>query len=313
MKAVFLLACLCAAARAGWLSGEAASIDGPRQLFQAGRYEKVVGALGDGLLQKLRGADQQDGYYYLGLSYERLGRLDKALGVYQLGVKLFPRDINLLTQLAMLLHTSGLEEQAEPLFQKVLAIHPNNAAAHLGLAQIDHSLGFLDLSVAHYQKALETMGDNPAVWREYSEVSLDRRDYATAEQAARRALALSSDPDGMLDLARALRASGRLDQAIATLDLAAQRFPRRRDLSLARALWRLEEGRYDEALPLAQALLAAPDPPALAYWIRARVELKRDGYQAAVADLRSAAASEGDDSSFVAAASEKLLALLGAR
>ncbi|MDE2237923.1 MAG: tetratricopeptide repeat protein, partial [Elusimicrobia bacterium] len=271
------------------------------------------GALGDGLLQKLRGADQQDGYYYLGLSYERLGRLDKALGVYQLGVKLFPRDINLLTQLAMLLHTSGLEEQAEPLFQKVLAIHPNNAAAHLGLAQIDHSLGFLDLSVAHYQKALETMGDNPAVWREYSEVSLDRRDYATAEQAARRALALSSDPDGMLDLARALRASGRLDQAIATLDLAAQRFPRRRDLSLARALWRLEEGRYDEALPLAQALLAAPDPPALAYWIRARVELKRDGYQAAVADLRSAAASEGDDSSFVAAASEKLLALLGAR
>src|SRR5581483_1961137 len=97
-------------------------------------------------------SDQRQGYLMLGTSFQRTGQLDKALGVYQVGVKLFPRDLRLLTELGSLLHAAGLEEQAEPLFKKVISIHPNNAAAQLGLAEINHALGFLDVSAEHYEK-----------------------------------------------------------------------------------------------------------------------------------------------------------------
>jgi tetratricopeptide (TPR) repeat protein len=141
-----------------------------------------------------------------------VGHLDNALGVYQLGVQLYPKDLNLLTELGLLLHRSKLEEQAEPMFQKVLKIHPNNAAAHIGLGEIDHALGFLERSAEHYEKALETMSDHAGIWADYAEVLISARDYKTGELAARRALLLSENADARVDLARALRGEGRLDE-----------------------------------------------------------------------------------------------------
>jgi tetratricopeptide (TPR) repeat protein len=298
-----------AAAQGAWLQEASAPLDGPVRLFEAGRYDEVIKQLEDSV-QRLRSKDQRQGYYYLGLAYERLGRLDKALGVYQLGVKLFPRDLNLLTQLGQLLHTSGLEEQAEPIFQKVLRIHPNNSAAHLGLAEIDHSLGFFDRSAEHYEKALETRPDNPVLWRDYAEVLISARDYKTGALAAQRSLSLRDDADAAVDLARAQRGADRLPEALDTLTAAASRFPARADVALARALWLLEAGREEDALAGVEPLLAAPTPPPLAYWIRARVRLKSDQYRAAVEDLRLAAAAERA-SPFVAAAAKELLKQLG--
>jgi len=49
--------------------------------------------------------------------------------------------VPLLAGLADLLHKTGLAEQAEPLYQKVLRLQPDSASAHLGLAEIDHALG----------------------------------------------------------------------------------------------------------------------------------------------------------------------------
>lgn len=310
LTALLLLAWLSGAgARAAWLRVTPAPLDGPARLFEAGRYAEVVTQLGESIT-RLPSNDQRQGYYYLGLSYERLGRLDKALGVYQLGVKLFPRDLNLLTQLGQLLHSSGLEEQAEPVFQKVLSIHPNNAAAHLGLAEIDHSLGFFDRGAEHYEKALEVRADSPELWRAYAEILIAARDYKTGALAARRSLSLKDDPDTLVDLARAQRAAGHLPEALDTLAEAITRFPARADVALARSLWLLEAERYDDALAGVAPVLAAPGAPPLAYWIRARVRLKGDQYRAAVEDLKRAAAAERD-APFVAASARELLKQLG--
>lgn len=299
-----------APARAMWLTGNPASLEAPRKLFETGRYDQVVATLGDSV-SRMRANEQRQGYLLLGVSYERLGRTDKALGVLQLGAKLFPRDINLLTELAVLLNSAGLYEQAEPLFQKVLGIHPNNATAHLGLGQIDHSLGFLDRSAEHYEKALETMADDPRVWREYAEVLISARDNKTAELAARKSLSLRDDADARVDLARAQRAAGRLPDALETMAQAVEHYPQRADVALARALWLLEAGRDDEARAAVEPLLASDAPPALGYWIRARLLLKQDQYRSAVADLRLAATAERN-SPFVAAAAKELLKQLGA-
>jgi tetratricopeptide (TPR) repeat protein len=310
MRRALLVVLLCAApARGLWFTSRA-TLNAPRKDFEAGRYLAVVADLQD-RVGRLRSSEQAEGYLLLGQAQERLGRLDQALGVMQLAVRLHPKDINLLTELAVLLHRSGLEEQAEPLFQKVLRIHPNNAVAHLGLAEIDHALGFLDRSAEHYERALETMSDDAAVWRDYAEVLISARDFKTAELAARKSLSLREDAEGLVDLARAQRADGRLNDALAQLDLAVSRFPRRADLAMTRALWLLEARREDDAAKAVEPLLAAPQPAPLAYWIRARVRLKRDQYRAAVDDLRRAAAA-GRGSPFVAAAAKELLKQLGA-
>lgn len=312
MRRALVLLALLAAAPAGafWLPGSTDTLAAPRKAFEAGRYAEVVADLQD-RVGRLRSREQAEGYLLLGQAQERLGRLDQALGVMQLAARLYPKDINVLTELGVLLHRSGLEEQAEPLFQKVLRIHPNNAVAHLGLGEIDHALGFLDRSAEHYERALETMTDDASVWRDYAEVLISARDFKTAELAARKSLSLREDAEGMVDLARAQRADGRLSEALAGLDAAVARFPQRSDLAMTRALWLLEAGREDDADKAVAPLLAAPQPAPLAYWIRARVRLKRDQYRAAVDDLRRAAAADRG-SPFVSAAAKELLKQLAA-
>jgi tetratricopeptide (TPR) repeat protein len=235
-----------------------------------------------------------------------MDRPDLALGVYQLSTNIFPKDINLLSQLGLLLHHAGLEEQAQPIFEKLLSIHPHNAQAHLGLGEIDSALGLLDESAQHYEQALETLTNLPALWRDYSEVLYRKRDYKTAETAARKSLDLTPALETFVDLAFIQRGQGDTSGAIKTLDTALSRWPERQDASLLRATWLLEAGRFDEALPAAQAALAQDGAQPLALWIRARVELARGQKKEALTDL-SLAAQASRTAPFVAKASEALL------
>lgn len=313
MNALALLL-LCACAARASLFGPSATLDATRKLYDAGRYQDVVSALnGDEKLERLSSKDQRVAYYYLGMSYERTGRSDRAVGVYQLGVSLFPKDVNLLTRLAEVLHQAGLEQQAAPVFRTILEIHPNNAAAHLGLAEIDQALGFYDRSAEHFQKALrDELGGNPEVWREYGELLLKWNRPEPAQAALLKSLALKEGVDARADLAAAQRAQGRLQDALDTLTKAVSAQPDRLDLLSARALWLLEAGRFDLALSDAETLLRADDPPALAYWVRARVYLHEDRYGPAVDDLKELATMDRE-APFSAKAARELLDQLGAR
>ncbi len=304
-----LLALLLAAqpAAAAFISSLAADpLRKASQSFQGGHYRQVIADLSPETMQKLGGEKLAQAYLYLGRSFERVGRLDLALGVYQVSTRMFPKDINLLTQLGLLLHHAGLEEQAQPVFDDVLAIHPNNAVAHQGLAEIDASLGLLDASVGHYQKALQILGGKPGLWRDYGQVLYRKRDFAGAEAAARKSLALAPSASGFITLAMVQRAEGRGGDAVKTLDSAMSLEPGRSDLRLLRAAWQLELGRWPEALAGAQAALAQDPREPLALWIRARVALKRGDEKAARADLALAAQCERR-SPFVAHASAALL------
>ncbi len=292
---------------AGWFRPAGDSLASDRKLFDAGKYAAVIADLSPERMQRLRGDDLDRAYLMLAESLQQSGSLDKALGVYQLGVRLFPNDLRLLTELAVLLHQAGLHEQAEPLFEKVLQIHPNNAAAHLGLAEIDAALGLFDDSADHYEKALETLGRQPDVWRAYAELLLRMRELKTAELAAGKALELSpGDEAAQIDLAQILRAQGRLPEALAKVEAILARQPGRADLLDMRGLWLLEAARFDDALAAANAALDKDERDPLAHWIRARVELKADRYNDAVSDLRAAAA-QPKTAPFVARASAALL------
>ena len=260
-------------------------------------------------MQKFRGRDLRRAMILLGESHERVGRPEEALGIYQLGVKLFPADTMLLTYLAQLQHAAGLEEQAQPLYEKILKMHPDNALAHQGLAEIDHSLGFLDRSAEHYRKALQYLGSRSKLWRDYAEVLLEKRDFTTAEAAIREALTLSADADSFIDLALIRRAQGAGDDALAILK-GIDGADKRVDLRLLLALWQLEAQRYDEARLLVEGLLKEDAHLPLARHIRARLELKAGRKEAAIKDLEASATSK--DAPFVAKVSSKLLEALRA-
>lgn len=278
--------------------------------FDAGRYEAVIAQLDPAGLQKLHGQSLRRGYLLLGASYDKAGHPDKALSVYQVGVRLFPRDQDILSRLAVLLHKSGLEEQAQPLYEKLLQVNPDNPYGHWGLAQIDGTLGFLDRSADHYEKTLQDLPERGDIWQEYAEVLYEARDYRTAELAVQRALALTPSDAATMDLALILRAMNRLDEALATLGPFCR--AGRTEAVRACALWRMEAGHDEEAQAAAGALLRRNPADPLARYVRARLALKAGRRVQALQDLDLAAA-RGEESPFTAKVCAALASLVQGR
>ena len=259
------------------------------------KHAEVIAALTPGFMQTLRGTDLRQAYVLMGDNLDRLGRVDEALGVYQLGVKLFPRNVDLLTRQGDMLHRSGLDEQARPFYLKAIVYEPKHFGAQLGLAEIDRKLGFLDRSASHYEVALETLEKRADVWRSYTETLLAQRDWTTAELAIGRAIALEpKNPDGHVLTAFARRAQGDMPGALAALDEALSCGAGVGALR-AKALWLVEDGDAAGALAAADKVLAEVPGDAAALWARARVQLSRGHASKAALELSTVAASPRGD------------------
>ncbi|MDE1976230.1 MAG: tetratricopeptide repeat protein [Elusimicrobia bacterium] len=278
--------------------------------YKSGRYAEVIQDLSPDSLQAVSPRRQERAYEYLAESDARAGRLTEALGIYQLAVKLFPKDVRLLAGFGELLHQAGLNEQAKPLFDEALALDPENPQANLGMAEIDAALGFYQRGRTHYFKALNTMGNNPSVWAEYAEILWRLKDYPTAEEAAQESLSISSATQTEVLLAFIQRSGGRLQEAIATLGRACAQSPERTDIVLARALWMTEASEWKDALSVDKTVLARYPENPLALWIRASVLLHAGLRREARADLKAAAQAQ-EESPFVAEVAAKMLSGLG--
>ncbi|MFA6029877.1 MAG: tetratricopeptide repeat protein [Elusimicrobiota bacterium] len=280
------------------------------RIYDGGDYAEIVKRLsGDGVLKLPRRARAR-GYHLLGASYERLGRAKDAIAVYRLAEGLYPKDLGILTALADLLHANDLDDQARPLYQRVLAIHPNNAASNLGMAEICRHQGFTVRAQAHYERALKEWNQAPRIWRGYAETLGQRRDFKAAVSAIRRALELSDDADSLLTLARFQRSAGEVD-AYDTLRRALAKAPHR-ETRLRLALWLLEDERLDEALAETAALLREEPEAPLALWIRASVNLRRGRTADARRDLLSVARTE-QRVPFLVRTAKEMLARMGDR
>ena len=291
------LALAAAPARAWRLFGEPSDgkIRPVQKLSDEHKPAEVLARLTPEFIQTLRGTDLRQAYVLLGDNHAELGRPAEALGDYQLGVSLFPKNVDLLTRLATLLHNNGLDEQAKPLFQTALQYEPRHWGAHLGLAEIDHRLGFLDRSADHYEIALEVLKDRADVWCDYAEVLLALRENSTAELALRKALEL--DPrssSARLLLAFSRRDSNDLSGALEHLD-AAQALGAGVGARRAKALFLLEGGRLQEANVEAGAVLAAVPNDGAALWVRARVLLASGDATGAALALAKVKSVDGRD------------------
>jgi len=308
-----LLVLLASPARAWRLWGEASDkkIRPVQELHDARKPLEVLAALTPDFISTLRGTDLRQAYVLKGDSLDFLGRADEALGVYQLGVKLFPKNVDLLTRQGDLLHRTGLDEQARAFYARALVFEPRHFGAQLGLAEIDRRSGFLDRSASHYEIALETLDGRADVWRSYAETLLAQRDWTTAELAIARAIKIEpKNPEGHVLTAFARRAQGDGAGALTALDAA---------LALgvgvgarrAKALWLVEADRHAEAVSEADAILKAFPGDGAALWVRARAHLARGRYADAAADLSALAPDSRHD--FTARAARLLRARYPAR
>ncbi len=265
-------------------------------LHEAGKPREVLASLTPQFIATLRGTDLRQAYILLGDDLQKIGRPDEALSQYQLGVSLFPKNVDLLVRQAMILHANGLDDQARPLFMRVLAVEPKHWNAHQGLGEIDRRNGFLDRAAAHYESALESVETRADVWRDYAEVLLDLREYKTADLALRRSLELEPRrADTFVLLAFARRSQGYLRDAADDLETAAG-LGAGTGARRARALVLMEAGKFDEAKAAADAVLKDAPGDAAALWVRARARLADDdleGAQRELAAVKSADEREG--------------------
>lgn len=273
--------------------------------FKEGRYEKVISLLGHGHVQYYRDKNLARAYFYLGQSYEYTNHLGKALGIYELGANLFPNNLSLLSALALLLHRAGLEEEAHPLFEKILLARPKNAEAHLALAEIDAHLGSLKRSADHYQKTLAVIPENADIWRHYAELLLRLRDYEKADQAAQKSLSLSPNPKTLMDICLIENAQGQIDLALKNINSSSIRIAYGFKALRLKGLWLLEARRYSDAASVATTVIKEnPDDP-IAHWIKAQISLKAGKFIKAREELEEV--EDQREAPFAAEAAKTLL------
>lgn len=290
--------------RLPWREASEGLIRPVQTLHDQNKPYEVIAALTPEFMQRLRGTDLRQAYLLRGENLDRVGRTDEAIGVYQLGVRLFPENVDLLTRQAGLLHRAGLDNQAKPLLLKALTREPQHAGAHLNLAEIYRGQSFFDQSATHYEAVLELRPNDAALWGEYAQVLLAQGEHKTADLALRRAASLApADPAPRILLGFALRAQGDLDGAVSHLDealgLGAGVEARR-----AKALWLVEAGRFEEALKDAELVLQAAPGDAAGLWARARARLAGRRTAEALKDLAALEAAVPKESFAARAAAE---------
>lgn len=283
-------------------------------LFDQRRFSDVIGRLSNAELQKLERRDLCRAYDLLGLSYQYASEPDRAIGVYELASQLFPKDINILTHLAELLHKQDLDDRARPLYERALRIHPNNASANVGIAEIERGAGLLDQSQGHYERCLANEKEDPSIWIEYAQVLADQRNYPKAAAAIQQSLDLDpANASSFYSLSQFQRRQGlkteayaTIDKAVAAADAASKYEDIRPELSLRKASWLLEDGRLDESLEEAQSVLYRFPQEPFALWLRASVALRKGDAPGAAADLEEAA-GQNRQAPFVAAVAQAML------
>ena len=246
-----------------------------RDLYSAGNYTQAIEQLSD-YIYKTKNVKRREAraYRLLGMSYEQLGQLSKALEVYLEALEFHPKDIPLLLAAADLYQRTDLVDRSIELYEQVLAQEPNNLEALSGQGTNYSKMGFYSQARFFYDKFFELNPAAEPLYRaRYAETFLRQRNYQDAFINITMALAGdNSSPDFWLLSAKASRGLGRPQDALADLEAALLLAPGRRDLLANKALWLYEAGRYKDSIRVTQKILEQDPKNQLALLIMAMDE-----------------------------------------
>ena len=278
-----------------------------RDLYSSGNYTQAIEHLSE-YIYKTKNVKRREAraYRLLGMSYEQLGQLSKALEVYLEALEFHPDNVPLLLAAASLYQRTDLVDRSIELYERVLAQEPDNLEALSGQGANYSKMGFYSRARFFYDKFFELNPAAEPVYRaRYAETFLRQRNYPNAFINITMALAGdSSSPDFWLLSAKASRGLDRPQAALADIDAALLLAPNRRDLLAHKALWLYEAGRYQESIQTAAKILQQDPANQLALLITAMDEYYLGRKKASRRHME--AILKGEPDSFTERVAEKL-------
>lgn len=280
-----------------------------RNLYNQQHYQEAVKEL-SAYIYKAGNVKRREAraYRLLGMTYERLGQLNKALEVYLEALEFHPRNVPLLISAASLYQRTGLTDQSQALYERALKEEPDNLQALAGQAENYRSFGFYSKARTYYDRlfALDP-SPSPDYRAKYASTFLHQRKYSPAFIHITQALTQdNSNPDYWLLSAKAAFGLQRYDQALADLNTAISLAPARTDLQLYKIIALYQTGKYSQSLQAARNF--AEDYPAdpLGLLLLALNEKKLNISGLARRHLKQSA--EKGENSFVGQVAARLLA-----
>ena len=308
-----LALCFAAQAQAGFFSRKKPSPLAPAiAAHTAGRYNEAAALCQNLVIKGLSSDDKELAYWYLGDSYRKAGKPDKALPSLQLGVQLYPDNLNLKLALADLYYVSMLYTQAKKLYEDMLDPLPNDDTLlpqlYAGMARTYEAMGYLTKAADYYRKALETPQTGPELSMNYTRCLFKQRKYLEAGAAAEKALQQSpSDTELLFLLSKINYETGLKETATATLQSALQKSPERDDMRLTLSLWLNSMGRYEQAAKQAETVYSHQPDQAQAQFALGLALLNIPGHRERALSLFRSAAASSIFNPFTAKAAQRVL------
>lgn len=224
----------------GLVSSDRQEFVNARATYDSGNYQQAIEELSK-YIYKTKNIKRREAraYRLLGLSYEKLGRPEKALEIYSEALEFHQKNISLLLVAADLYQRTDLLDQSIRLYDRVLEQEPDNLEALSGQAQNYLNMGFYSKAIMYYDKFLALNPDAAAAYRaQFAYAFLKQRDFKPA--FINITLAKDQDPhnaDYWLLSAQAYKGLGEIKEALADLDIAIWLAPQRTELRLIKSMW----------------------------------------------------------------------------
>jgi len=199
-------------------------------LAQCQRSQEAVTALEKALQLK---SDDAECLNTLGVAFEDLAQLDKALIYYAFAAKCAPHFVAAFYNLAKLSRRLGQADDAKLYCQRALAIDPQHVKSYLVLGAILRDEQKFEKAIDCYQQALTLQPNNAEIFSSLGNTQLAFSQLNSALISQQRAVQIQPDhPEILSNLGNAFQRLGRLDESAAmykkALDLCSSNRPTER-------------------------------------------------------------------------------------
>lgn len=279
-----------------------------RNSYNAQKYDEAVRELTQ-YIYKAGNVKRREAraYRLLGMSYEKLNQLDKALETYLEALEFHPHNIPLLTSSAALYQRTGLIDKSQLLYDRVLKQDPTNLNALAGQAENYRTFGFFSKARQYYDAYFRlNPGASPQYRAQYASTFLNQGNFEQAFIHITMALAQDpQQPDYWLISAKASFGLDRFEDALAAINTAVNLAPQRTDLQLYKIIGIYQTKHYRQAAQAAKEFTQKYPSSQLGWLLLALSEQELNQQSAARKHLRKA--TELDPASFTGQVAHQLL------
>ena len=228
-----------------------------RNLYEQGEYEQAVTALSSYIYktEKIKRREAR-AYRLLGLSYEQLNRPEKALEIYLEALEFHHKNVPLLLAAASLYQRTQLLDRSIELYDRVLELEPENIEALAGQAVNYLRMGFYSKSRQYFDRFFALSPQAPAKYRAgYAYAFFKQRDFENAFINITMAKTEdTANPAYWLLSAQAYKELGKIEEALADLEIARWLSPHDENLQAIQIMWLYQHGDKEASLQAARKL-----------------------------------------------------------